>query len=127
MLGSIAGDQEEPFGHLRDLLLLLLDESAEALDRLPRVLGRDARAVAVVAARAGGGEIRGLPEQVRRLRARSTTASWRASGRTSSRSSTIGASVSATDLSLRRGRASHARDVFDRSLRKRRLIVGPGL
>jgi hypothetical protein len=92
-----------------DLLLLLLDESAEALDRLPRVLGRDARAVAVVAARAGGGEIRGLPEQVRRLRARSTTASWRASGRTSSRSSTIGASVSATDLSLRRSRASGPR------------------
>jgi hypothetical protein len=57
----------EPFGHLRDLLLLLFDEGAKMLDRSPRVRGRDARAVAVVAARAGCDEIRGLPEQVRRL------------------------------------------------------------
>jgi hypothetical protein len=60
----------EPFGHLRDLLLLLFDEGAKMLDRLPRVLGGDAGAVAVVAAPAGGDEVRGLPEQVRRLRAR---------------------------------------------------------
>jgi hypothetical protein len=60
----------EPFSHLRDLLLLLFDEGAKMLDRLPRVLGGDAGAVAVVAAPAGGGEVRGLPEQLRRLRAR---------------------------------------------------------
>jgi hypothetical protein len=60
----------EPFGHLRDLLLLLFDEGAKMLDRLPRVLGGDAGAVAVVAAPAGGDEVGGLPEQVRRLRAR---------------------------------------------------------
>jgi hypothetical protein len=29
----------EPFGHLRDLLLLGFDEGAELLDRRPRVLG----------------------------------------------------------------------------------------
>jgi hypothetical protein len=60
----------EPFGHLRDLLLLLFDEGAKMLDRLPRVLGGDAGAVAVVAAPAGGGEVRGLPKQVRCLRGR---------------------------------------------------------
>jgi hypothetical protein len=60
----------EPFGHLLDLLLLLFDEGAKMLDRPPRVLGRDAGAVAVVAAPAGGGQVRGLPEQLRRLRAR---------------------------------------------------------
>ena len=31
----------EPFGHLRDLLLLGFDEGAEMLDRPPRVLGGD--------------------------------------------------------------------------------------
>jgi hypothetical protein len=44
----------KPLGHLRDLLLLLFDEGAEALDRLPRVLGGDAVAVTVIAAPAGG-------------------------------------------------------------------------
>jgi hypothetical protein len=39
----------EPFGHLRDLLLLLFDKGAKMLDGLPRVLGRDAAAVPVVA------------------------------------------------------------------------------
>jgi hypothetical protein len=32
----------EFLGHLRDPLLLLFDEGAKLLDRLPRVLGRDA-------------------------------------------------------------------------------------
>jgi hypothetical protein len=50
----------EPFGHLRDLLLLLFNEGAQALDRLPRVLGGDAGTVAGVAAPAGGDEVRGL-------------------------------------------------------------------
>jgi hypothetical protein len=60
----------EPFGHLRDLLLRLFDEGAQALDRLPRVLGGDTGTVAGVAAAAGGDEVRRLPEQLRRLRAR---------------------------------------------------------
>jgi hypothetical protein len=52
----------EPFGHLCDLLLLLLlpDENAQALDRLPCVLGSDAGTVGVVAGRAAGGEVRRL-------------------------------------------------------------------
>jgi hypothetical protein len=49
---------------------LLPDESAKLCDRRPRVLGGDAGAAAVVAAPAGGDKVRGLPEQVRRLRAR---------------------------------------------------------
>jgi hypothetical protein len=44
----------EPFGHLRDLLLLGVDEGAKVLDRSPRILGRDAGPFAVVAAPAGG-------------------------------------------------------------------------
>jgi hypothetical protein len=40
------------------------------LDRLPRVLGGDAGAVAVVAAPAGGDKVRRLPDQLRRLRGR---------------------------------------------------------
>jgi hypothetical protein len=60
----------EPFGHLRDLLLLLFDELLEKGDLLAPVVGRDPAAVAVVAAPAGGDKVRGLPEQVRRLRAR---------------------------------------------------------
>jgi hypothetical protein len=60
----------KPLGHLRDLLLLLFDESAKILDRLPRVLGCDSGAVAVVAAPAGGDQVRELPEQLRRQRAR---------------------------------------------------------
>jgi hypothetical protein len=35
----------EPFGHVRDLLLLLTDEDTQALDHLPRVLGGDQSAV----------------------------------------------------------------------------------
>jgi hypothetical protein len=60
----------EPFGHLRDLLLLLFDEGAKMLDRPRPVLGSNAGTVAVVAAPAGGGEVRRLPEQLRRLRGR---------------------------------------------------------
>jgi hypothetical protein len=50
----------KPLGHLRDLLLLLFDESAKALDRPPRVFCRDAAAVAVVAAPAAGDKVRWL-------------------------------------------------------------------
>jgi hypothetical protein len=49
----------EPFGHLRDLLLLRRDESAEILDQLLRVLGGGPGAAAVVAAPAGGDKVRG--------------------------------------------------------------------
>jgi len=58
---------EKPVDLLR-LLLLLFDEGAEVVDRPPRVLGRDASAVAVVTAPAGGDQVRGLPEELRRLR-----------------------------------------------------------
>jgi hypothetical protein len=57
----------EPLGHPRDLLLLLFDEDAQLLDRLPPVRRGDAAAVAVVAAAAGGDEVRRFPEQLRRL------------------------------------------------------------
>jgi hypothetical protein len=60
----------EPLGHLRDLLLLLFYEGAQALDRAPRVLGGDASAVAVVSAPAGGSQVRRFREQLRRLRRR---------------------------------------------------------
>jgi hypothetical protein len=67
-LRSLVFVASEPLGHLRDLLLLLFDDGASC--SIVRRLGRDAAAVAVVAAPTGGDQGRGLPEQVRRLRAR---------------------------------------------------------
>jgi hypothetical protein len=46
-----------------DLLLLLFDEDAEVVDRPPRVLGRDAAAVAIVAGAAGGFQVLGVPKE----------------------------------------------------------------
>jgi hypothetical protein len=60
----------EPLGHLCDLLLLLFNELLEVGDLLAPVVGRNAASVAVVAPWAACDEVRRLPEQVRRLRAR---------------------------------------------------------
>jgi hypothetical protein len=49
----------EPYGHVRDLLLLLDDERPEILDCPPCVLGRDPGAAAVVAARASATRFEG--------------------------------------------------------------------
>jgi hypothetical protein len=49
----------ESLRQLRDALLLLFDDGAEALDGLPRILGGDAAPVTVVAAPAGGGGFAG--------------------------------------------------------------------
>jgi hypothetical protein len=60
----------EPLREPRDLGVLSPDDLLEHRDPLPRVLSRDASTVAVVATPAGGGKVRWLPEQLRRLRGR---------------------------------------------------------